>query len=199
MNLIYLPKDNAAVMMGSKRPVLNSESSYSTEVESSRNGSVRNGSIPTSPIATDFARGPRPDSFPQKPTFIAPPSVELEKKVEKVSDVKSPILAPKSPSLAKSPSPRKSQADIHREMTQESQAKTAQELLEGDLDEEVDETDLGSIVKVIENSDTRWGVSVKVAKIFIEQPESIKVKVSKKTITIKSQIEHDSRVSYLKV
>ena len=184
-------------MMGAKRPILNTEPSYSNgTTEASRNGDVRNDSIPTSPI---FDPVPQKSPGP-KTSLFNKPSAPVEKKVENVvqSLPKSPIETAQR-TLAKSPSPRKSQADIHREMTQNSQAKAAQELLEGDLDEDVDGGDLGSIVKVIENTDSRWGVSLKVAKIFIEQPECIKVKVSKKTITIKSQIEHDSRVSYLKV
>ena len=65
--------------------------------------------------------------------------------------------------------------------------------------EEDDEAEMAtSVVKVLENSATKWAVALRVAKIFIDHPENIKVKVSKKTITIRSQIEKDSKISYLK-
>jgi len=65
--------------------------------------------------------------------------------------------------------------------------------------EEDDEAEMATnVVKVMENSATKWAVALRVAKIFIDHPENIKVKVSKKTITIRSQIEKDAKISYLK-
>mgnify|MGYP000381406818 CR=1 FL=1 len=92
------------------------------------------------------------------------------------------------------------QAEIHKEMTKRDKEKTKVTFVDQKkttADQTDDET--GPIVQIIENTDKKWAVSLKVAKIFIDRPENIKVKVSKKTITIRSQIDHNSKVSYLKV
>ena len=93
------------------------------------------------------------------------------------------------------------QAALHKKMTRrDSERSTVSFADQTNGDADNDDTESGPIVQVIENTDKKWAVSLKVARIFIEHPEHIKVKVSKKTITIRSQIDHDDKkISYLKV
>ena len=48
-------------------------------------------------------------------------------------------------------------------------------------------------------SSTRWTMKLGVPDVFIKRPDSIKVKVSKKTILIRSTVDEGGRSNALKV
>merc|ERR1712131_114643 len=61
-----------------------------------------------------------------------------------------------------------------------------------------DDSDEEPMCEVIEDSNSKWCVRLSVPEVFIAKPDSIKVKVSKKTIMIRSTVDEGGRSSTLK-
>ena len=58
---------------------------------------------------------------------------------------------------------------------------------------------LNNFSEITENSETKWEVRLNVPSLFLESPENIKVKVSKKKISIKASVTKSSKTSTLSV
>ncbi|CAG5097908.1 Oidioi.mRNA.OKI2018_I69.XSR.g15286.t1.cds [Oikopleura dioica] len=66
-----------------------------------------------------------------------------------------------------------------------------------DAESQEDESGNGPVCEIIENSDKKWEVRLNVPAMFLEAPENVKVKVSKKKISIKASVTKSSKTSTL--